>query len=76
MPTCGGVVAAMYERESGVPPLTAEMDLQGLGSSLWDEVFKYGQFMASQVVLAWKITWTWELGGYGPWGRKETRLSD
>lgn len=76
MPTCGGVVAAMNERESGVPPLTAEMDLQGLGSSLWDEVFKYGQFMASQVVLAWNITWTGELGGYGPWGRKETRLSD
>lgn len=64
MPTCGGTVAAMNERESGVLPLTAEMDLQGLGSSLWDEVFKYGQFMASQVVLAWKIPWTGELGGY------------
>ena len=56
------VAAAMNERVSGVLPLTAEMDLQGLGSSLWDEVFKYEQFMASQVVLAWTITWTGEHG--------------
>ena len=60
-----GVAAAMTERESGVPPLTEEMGLQGLGSSLWDEVFKYGQSMASQVVLAWKIPWTGERGCYG-----------
>lgn len=57
-PHAEGVAAAVNERESGVPPLTAEMDLQGLRSRLCGEVFKYGQFMASQVALAWTIPWT------------------
>ena len=27
-------------------------------------------------ILAWKIPWTEELGGYSPWGRKELDMTE
>ena len=27
-------------------------------------------------ILAWKIPWTEELGGYSPWGRKESDMTE
>ena len=27
-------------------------------------------------ILAWRITWTEELGGYNPWGQKESDMTE
>ena len=27
-------------------------------------------------ILAWRIPWTEESGGYGPWGRKESNVTE
>ena len=42
----------------------------------WEDTLEKGMATHSGI-LAWRIPWTEETGGYSPWGRKsQTRLSD
>ena len=50
------------------PPTMPEMWVRFLG---WEDPLEEG--MATHFsVLAWKIPWTREPGGYSPWGHKES----
>ena len=49
------------------PPAVRETWVQSLG---WEDPLEKGMTTHSSI-LAWRIPWTEELGGYSPWGCKE-----
>ena len=48
-------------------PAVQETRVQSLG---WEDPLEKGTATHSSI-LAWKIPWTEEPGGYSPWGHKE-----
>ena len=48
-------------------PAIQETGIQSLG---WEDPLERGMVTHSSI-LAWRIPWTEEPLGYGPWGRKE-----
>ena len=54
-------------------PAMQETWVQFLG---WEDPLEKEMAIHS-IILAWKMSWTEEPGGYSPWGRKsQTQLSD
>ena len=52
-------------------PAVWETQVQSLG---WEDPLEKG--MATHCsILAWRIPWTEEPGGYSPWGRKESDMT-
>ena len=51
-------------------PAVQETWVQSLG---WEDPLEKGMATHSSI-LAWKIPWTEEPGGYSPWGRKESDI--
>ena len=49
-----------------------ETQIRSLG---WEDPLEKGMATNSNI-LAWKIPWTEEPGGYSPWDRKETQMSN
>ena len=49
-----------------------EMWVQSLG---WEDLLEEGTEIHSSI-LAWRIPWTEELAGYGPWGGKESGTTE
>ena len=49
------------------PPAMRETWVRSLG---WEDPLEEGMATQSSI-LAWKILWTKEPGGYSPWGLKE-----
>ena len=46
--------------------------VQSLG---WEDPLEKGMTIHSSI-LAWRIPWTEEPGGYGPWGGKEKDMTE
>ena len=53
-------------------PAMRETRVQSLG---WEDLLEEGMATHSSV-LAWRIPWTEESGGYSPWGRKESDTTE
>ena len=53
-------------------PAMQETQIRSLG---WEDPLEKGMATNSNI-LAWKIPWTEEPGGYSPWDRKETQMSN
>jgi len=52
-------------------PAVWETQVQSLG---WEDPLEKG--MATHCsILAWRIPWTEEPGGYSPWGRRESDMT-
>ena len=49
-----------------------ESQVQALG---WEDPLEEGMSTYSST-LAWRTPWTEELGGYSPWGRKESDTTE
>ena len=54
------------------PPEIQETRVRSLG---WEDPLEKGMATHSSV-LAWRIPWTEEPGGYSPWGRKESNMTE
>ena len=49
-----------------------ETPVQSLG---WEDPLEQGMATHSSI-LAWRIPWTEEPGGYSPWGHKESDMTE
>ena len=54
------------------PPAMWETSFRSLG---WEDPLEKGMATYSSIV-AWRIPWTEEPGGYSPWGRKESNMTE
>ena len=42
----------------------------------WEDLEKGTATATHSSILAWRIPWTEELGGYSPWGHKESNTTE
>ena len=54
------------------PPAMPEAWVQSLG---WEDPLEHGMATHSSI-LAWRIPWTEEPGGYSPWDSKESDTTE
>ena len=54
------------------PPAMQETWIRSLG---WEDPLEKGKVTHSSI-LAWRIPWTEEPGGYSPWGYKQSDMTE
>ena len=66
------IIASLVAQTVKNLPARQETWVRSLG---WEDLLEKGM-AADSSILAWRIPWTEELGGYSPWGCKESDMTE